>query len=62
VETRDAPDIWDAFIRWCRRNKRQARRLAGPTEAQLAEYDQWMDRWIAQAEAARDQETANAEA
>ena len=46
---------WEAFIAWCRRNKRQARRLAGPTPDDLARYDDWMDRWIAQAEAARDQ-------
>jgi hypothetical protein len=36
-----------ANIRTYERWKRDARKLAGPTPADLARFDQWMDRWIA---------------
>jgi hypothetical protein len=36
----------EASIARCERSKRLARRLVGPTPADLAEYDAWMDRWI----------------
>jgi hypothetical protein len=35
-----------ASIARCERSKRDARKLLGPTPADLIEYDAWMNRWI----------------
>lgn len=41
----------EANIARCERSKRDARKLTGPTPRDLAEYDKWMDRWIARSRA-----------